>query len=285
MNREKGVHKSSSLIFGIVFLSVFAVACNQESTTGEMKVNDAPIKSASGPLEQVSAARVYFGHQSVGDNILQGIRQLDPSGDIRIVERHDGTVVDRSEGGVFWQSKIGTNGEPLSKLREFRSVLDQGIGNSVDIAVFKFCYLDIIRTTDVKTVFDDYKNTMLELRRNFEGLTIVHTTVPLQVNPEGWKTKIKKLLGKGDLWEYQDNIVRMNFNRMLLAEYDGVAPVFDLAEVESTKSDGSRETFALDGVTYYALAPEYTVDGSHLNALGQRQAARRLIEIIAGIPD
>ena len=50
------------------------------------------------------------------------------------------------------------------------------------------------------------------------------------------------------------------FNELLIKEYDGKEPVFDLAEIESTRPDGRRETFTKDGKTYYSLIPDYTYD-------------------------
>ena len=63
----------------------------------------------------------------------------------------------------------------------------------------------------------------------------------------------------------------------------GKEPLFDLAMVESTYEDGSRYTFSANGHTYYALVPEYTKDGGHLNELGQKVAAEQLLIFLAGL--
>jgi len=71
------------------------------------------------------------------------------------------------------------------------------------------------------------------------------------------------------------------FNDMLIAEYSSRAPVFDLARAESTYPDG-RSCFVRQGSkTVYALAPEYTTDGGHLNALGRKWAARAFVAFLA----
>ncbi len=57
--------------------------------------------------------------------------------------------------------------------------------------------------------------------------------------------------------------------------------IFDLSKVESTYLDGSRESFEKDDGTYYALSPDYTYDGGHLNELGRKLAAKELIRVLA----
>ncbi len=268
---------------GVIAASLYLGACHPPPSANQNEMNDHTIGDIGQALAQVSGMKVYFGHQSVGNNILSGIEQLNASGGTRPVQIAEGTDIGQFSGGILLHSQLGINGDPLSKLREFQAMLNQGIGAAADIAILKFCYLDFDSTTDAEAVFSVYKQTMLELQADYENLTIVHSTVPLQINPEGFKTRIKKLLGKTDLWEYQANIKRTEFNRMLLAEFSGKEPVFDIAEVESTTPGGARITFEFGGTEYYALAPEYTNDGSHLNAPGQRRAAERFVEVLASV--
>jgi hypothetical protein len=66
-------------------------------------------------------------------------------------------------------------------------------------------------------------------------------------------------MGKKGFWEYSENIKRNQYNEMLIKEYKGKEPILDIAGIESTKPDGSRQSFELDGVTYYSMVPEYTM--------------------------
>jgi hypothetical protein len=50
----------------------------------------------------------------------------------------------------------------------------------------------------------------------------------------------------------------------------------------STYPDGRRESFTMDGASYYSLVPAYTDDGGHLNGVGRTYAAAALIQSIAG---
>ncbi len=65
-----------------------------------------------------------------------------------------------------------------------------------------------------------------------------------------------------------------------LVEYVG-QPIFDLARHESTRPDGTRETFAVGGRVAYALAPVYTDDGGHLNGVGRRVMASHMVRFAA----
>jgi hypothetical protein len=60
-------------------------------------------------------------------------------------------------------------------------------------------------------------------------------------------------------------------------------PVFDLAAIESTRSDGKRDAFSFQGKEYYSLAKEYTYDCGHLNETGGKMVGTALLEFLAGI--
>jgi len=68
---------------------------------------------------------------------------------------------------------------------------------------------------------------------------------------------------------------------MLRKEYLGKEPLFDIAQAESTRPDGTRSTFTNNGTTYYSLVSEYTDDDGHLNELGQQAVAQDLLILLA----
>jgi hypothetical protein len=57
-------------------------------------------------------------------------------------------------------------------------------------------------------------------------------------------------------------------------------PILDIAAIESTKPDGSRQSFELDGVTYFSMVPEYTTDGGHLNEIGRKIVAEQFVAAV-----
>jgi hypothetical protein len=60
--------------------------------------------------------------------------------------------------------------------------------------------------------------------------------------------------------------------------------VFDLAAIESTRPDGGRETFEVEGRQVPALVPAYTDDGGHLNGPAAERVARQLVALLATVP-
>ena len=165
------------------------------------------------------------------------------------------------------------------KLMPLSNYMENGIGNSADLAILKFCFVDIDNKTDVQKLFTTYKNEMAKLKNKYPKTTIVHFTVPLLRKTElSFKSWIKGLLGKNDgFFANEHNIKRNKFNSLVVAEYKNKEPVFDLAGFESIYSDGSRETFSEGGKTYYSLVPAYTDDGGHLNETGRKKIAEQLL--------
>ena len=231
-------------------------------------------------FEQLAAARIYFGHQSVGGNILSGLAdlqgQLDPPA-VRVAEL--GTLDAASPQGVLLHTAIGTNGRPDSKCEDFRQVMPR-LQGGVDVALFKFCYIDFDDRSDAAAIFDTYARTMDDMKRQYPDVLFIHVTAPLRSIERGPGVWVRELLGKRNRAKHA-NAARGEFNR-LLRERFAADPIFDLAAVMSTYPDGRRETFTLDGRTYESLVPAYTDDGGHLNALGAPYVAADFVHSIAG---
>ena len=255
-------------------LTVLA-ACQGADTLQPRKMDDA----LAADSERVGAARVYFGHQSVGANVLSGLADLQKQLDrpvIRVAELGD---LGTAEGqGVMLQTAIGKNGQPDAKCEDFRQVMRQLQGR-VDVALFKFCYVDFDDQSDAAAIFDTYSRTMDEMKRQYPEVTLVHVTAPLRSIERGPGVWARELLGKRNRAKHA-NAARGEFNRLLRERY-AADPIFDLAAVMSTYPDGRRETFTLDGRTYESLVPAYTNDGGHLNAVGATYGAAGFVESIA----
>ena len=230
-------------------------------------------------IKSLTSKKIFFGHQSVGNNIIQGVRDL-ASSDTRlklnIVKSPDPQLV---SGPALVEFEIGQNGNPQSKVDAFRAVMDKGMGKQGGIAMFKFCYVDIDSSTDVPKMFAVYRDEISSVKASYPALKIVHVTVPLTTAEPPAKAWIKSLLGRATLRDI--NAKRNQFNSMLRAQYAEIDPIFDLAEVESTHTDGSRSYFTQGGERIYTLVPEFTGDGGHLNEMGRRMAAERLLFVLA----
>lgn len=235
--------------------------------------------------QKLAGKKMYFGHQSVGNNILEGVRDIlkdNPSAKLHIVETESHPDI---AAGTLAHSSVGKNNDPISKIEDFRAKIDNGLGNNVDMAFFKFCFVDIDSRTDINGFFEKYRGTMAELKAKYPGTTFVHCTVPLlRKENVSFKTWVKRLVGKGDgFFDNRHNKARNEFNTLLMNEYQGKEPVFDLAGLSSTYPDGSRESFTMNAKEYYALVPDYTDDGGHLNQIGRKIVAEQFLIFLASI--
>ena len=232
--------------------------------------------------EKLSQKKIFFGHQSVGFNIIDGIKDIMkeyPQIRLNIIETADPADIN---SGIFAHSRVGKNMDPKSKINDFVGLMNKGLGNKVDYAALKFCYIDINPDTDVGILFNEYHAAMTSLKEKYTDVTIVHFTSPLTTIQTGPKAWIKKIIGR-TISGIDDNIKRNEYNELLLKKYEGEEPVFDLAKIESTLPNGTRSSFVKNGKTYYSLAPQYTNDGGHLNEPGRKIVAEQFLVFLANL--
>jgi lysophospholipase L1-like esterase len=159
---------------------------------------------------------------------------------------------------------VGVNGDPSGKVADFDADMRNGLASTVDVALMKFCYVDVTAGTDVQRLFQKYRDTLNGLSADYPQVRFVAVTVPLTVDSPA------------------DNVTRTRLNAMIRQAYPG--RLFDLAAVESTRPDGTRVTGSAQGQSYEALHPGYSSDGGHLNPDGARRAAAEMLRVIARAP-
>lgn len=233
---------------------------------------------ATQDLARVAGTRVFFGHQSVGMNILDGVRGVYAAHGMTVPAIGEGRTQPGADGGFIDHAFIGENGDPLLKIRDFAAKMRSGAGRQVDVAMMKFCYVDINAGTDVHAVFDSYRTTMAALAQQFPRVTFVAATVPLTAEP-GLRSKVKSILTGNDT-SAADNVAREKLNALIRHEYAG-EHLFDLAAAESTTPDGHRVTGSFHEQDYDALYSGYAADIGHLNAVGAHIAAIAWLKAIA----
>lgn len=283
----KGTKRSNYMTFTgrlwvlLVVLSLI-ISCGRgsmnESRKGESDLGASSVDSAT--FSRISSKLVFFAHHSVGDNILDGVSDLMVGLSYKPLQVIESTNVEKN--GVIYHSRVGKNGDPISKIEGFSTLVRNSVGNKADVAFFKFCYVDFSPETDAEAVFMKYRETIDSLQDSYPNTRFIHVTVPLTTQEYGLKTFLKGILGRIN-WEIESNLVRERFNRMIREEYAGQGLVFDLASVESTLPDGKRLQFQHNGEMYYALAPEYTIDGGHLNSLGRRRVATEFLRFLGSL--
>ena len=269
-------------MFGVrvVISTLLAVATFGTTTLAYSAADDANLRA---DLERVAQRRIFFGHQSIGVNILEGIGLLSQMAGVPIHIKEVKTASEVKQA-MIGQTFLAENGYPFKKLKSFEDAMDpKPIG--LDVALMKFCFVDFTAETDVKTLFASYRSTIDALRAKNPGVTFVHVTAPLTVVGGGLKAKVKYFFGYAPLYGTLENMRREEYNTLLRQTYKGREPIFDLAQVESTTSDGVAETVKWKGKVVPVLIPAYSSDGAHLSTAGKLRAARELISVLAAIPD
>jgi hypothetical protein len=239
---------------------------------------------ATEDLTAVARTRVFFGHRSIGMNVLDAVPGVYADNGVSAPPIERGRTEPGPNGGFITHQWIGENYKPLLKLEEFDRTMRGGMGRQVDVALMKFCSVDITSSTDVDALFARYRDTLAALERDFPNVTFIHVTVPLVTDRQDLisklKTRLKTVLGRSDVNHQPANVARERLNALTRSEYAG-RHLFDLAAIESTRPDGTRVSGRYDNQGYFALYDGYASDNIHLNAVGSKIAATAFLETIA----
>jgi lysophospholipase L1-like esterase len=230
-------------------------------------------------LEAVSRLSVFFGHQSVGANILEGLQRLAAQQGVTV--RLEALPSPPAPGSLV-HALIGANGDPELKIRAFSEAVT-GPARGAQVALMKLCYVDFHATTGPAALFERYRAELAKLRRKRPAIAFVHVTAPLTSAQRGLEPLVKRLLGRETSEAL--NARREAYNSLLREAYAGREPVLDLAAAESTRPDGSREVVSWNGQAVPAMVATYTDDGGHLNPAGEERAARALVAVLAALPE
>jgi hypothetical protein len=272
---------------GILAVGILAVILTKMKTrtdTNEIKlpsIDDVPREYWA----KLAEKKIFFGHQSVGYNIIDGITDIINERDyikLNVIEAREPAVFDKP---VFAHSQVGMNTDPFSKIKCFGEIMDAGVGSKVDIAFFKFCYIDIMRDSDPQKIFNGYRAAMEELKNRYPETKFMHITVPIRSVPQGVKRNLKQsvklLIGRPGVLD--DNMMRQCYNKFLRDAYSKTEPFLDLALIESINPDGFR-CYAVKGAEKVSfMVSEYTEDGGHLNTEGRKKIAEQLLIVLAQI--
>src|SRR2546423_14294547 len=88
------------------------------------RAQETPQAPGASEIARLARRMIYFGHQSVGENVLDGVRAvLGGRGALRLVESADPGALS-APGWVH--SRIGQNSDPEGEGRAFQSLMDSG---------------------------------------------------------------------------------------------------------------------------------------------------------------
>lgn len=247
-----------------------SVGCGKEISMGEQR----PL--ANQEWQAAAQQRVVFGHQSVGENILEGVRAL--AAEQRVALDVVESRANPGAGSII-HFKIGENGQPVTKIEDFRSAIEFGAANGMDVAMMKLCYLDFAAETDAVTLAQRYIALLEELQESHPGTRFVAITAPLTTVQTGPKAWAKRVLGRAPAG-YETNLRRWEFNEKVRARFADTGQLFDLARIESGSS-----RFEYRGHRVESLQEVLTSDGGHLNDAGRRLVASAFVRFLAEIGD
>jgi hypothetical protein len=271
----KNVHKAG---LPVAIMILVLTGCNnpkQEKTPMTLITQISP--SAWQALEK---KRVVFGHQSVGDNILNGIKQLAARDSVSINISQQRTAPFQPGISHFY---IGNNTDPTSKIQDFAAAIDESAAQGADVALMKLCYIDFNADTDAKQLANDYITSLESLAKKYPHTRFVAVTAPLTAVQTGPKAWVKRLLGK-PLNGAVDNAKRGEFNTLLRQQYLAEGRLFDLAKAETEASGQAACMTQVYGRQVEVLCPEITDDGGHLNEHGQVLLGAELVNFIGSLP-
>lgn len=224
---------------------------------------------APADLDALSNLRLFFGHQSVGDNIIDGLRAVYAESG-RPSPPQWSVAHATNEGGVprgyLADAHIGRNGDATGKIVAFDELMRSGYGDVVDVALMKLCYADFGLRGRPRRVFTTYQQTMAALEGDYPRVRFIYATVPLEAH-HGLRSDLR-------------NLRRTQFNAYVRTEL-GNRPVFDIAAVESTDAAGNRSLGTRGARQFERMQVAFSADGGHLNAEGSRRAAAELIALVA----
>lgn len=159
----------------------------------------APGVLSAADLTRIAGLKIFFGHQSVGGNILQGIPEIySAMGATGINQTGDSTS---GTGGFFADSLVGENGDPAGKDDSFAAKIRSGIGSQVQVALYKYCYVDMVEGSNPQTMFDHYKANLARLESAYPNVKFLYATIPLTTN------------------EPSVNALREQYNRLIRQQY------------------------------------------------------------------
>lgn len=259
----------------IKFVAFFTIVvllqgCNPENNMDVMiKQVDAQV------INSISNKKIYFGHQSVGANLIKGIELINRKTGNKLTINESKNIVNANINHFY----LGENEKPYSKLKEFEDLIKVH-STDIDIAYMKFCYVDFNENTDVIELFSSYSNSIDKLEKTFPNIHFIKSTVPIRVINTSLKAKIKRLLGL-DVWGDKQAIKRDEYNQLVRDKY-GSGLLFDIANFESY-ANGVHNTVYVNGHSYQSLIKSISSDGSHLNSIGSEYIASEFLQLVSGV--
>ncbi len=222
-------------------------------------------------LDLAAQKNVVFDHHSIGGNIMTGMSTLQSQNPARysfvpqFAPPSDWFTTHHGTGVNIGEFQDGDNYYPETKIAGFDSTIRGGVGNVVNIAFMKFCFLDIYDdAANGLSTWNSYSAMMTNLMAAYPNTRFLWVTDPLEQTLSSAYINHEKSLFNTALRQY----VQTN---------GGV--LYDLADIESHDPNGN---LIVDSQGYEALYSGYAqTQDHHLNSVGQQRTASALWWVLA----
>ena len=257
--------------FIVFYLSLLInISCNTHENNKNTLKTDNMINKIE--FSSLHGKRVYFGHQSVGFNIIRGLDSLIKKNNvlnfikvITLGEYLSLMIPENDSSFYFVHSVIGENGSPKSKLDDFQHKID--ILKQIDAAFLKLCFVDFDCNTDVNLLYSNYLDNITELEKKYADIKFVYFTVPITTKRNIINRVAKIILSRRDY-----SFKRSQFNK-LIRETSNIK-FFDIAYLESHLENDTTEN------QEEYLLKTYASDAGHLNSIGSEKVALHLLNYL-----
>lgn len=240
-------------------------------------------------LTRAAQARIFFGHQSVGNNIVGGIAAAYTAAGLPTPRVIDTRTAPADANPVFMENGIAENYEPIDKIDDFAAIMNGAMSSEVDVAFMKLCYVDVDASSsenDPDILFAHYQSVLASLEAAHPNVLFLHLGMPVRTDGNAVEVAPSAISNvTGNLGIAPDSLPtwmkRERYNSFMRANYGSTGRHWDLAARESAVGNGNVLA-RLYNSTYYVhtMNPAYASDGAHLNATGAQYMATELMKFI-----
>jgi hypothetical protein len=210
---------------------------------------------------------VYFEHASVGGYIIGPGSGFTALAALNSRYTCDRATWDNTATASWFDNHNGlgdnSRGNPGANLKisGFSSSMNASSGllpGKVDVAMYKFCYID--SPSDAEVLFDTVRSAMTILQAAYPDVVFVWWTMPIETT---------------------SNAERQTYNNLVRSYCSANEQwLFDIAAIESHNDVGVLQK---DGTNREILYSGYSADGGHPNDAGALKLAKAYWRLIAGI--
>jgi hypothetical protein len=199
-------------------------------------------------MDQIGQLKWYFAHASIGECIMEGVTNLHLASpgfyQLQGFQAGSNPPATNPPGRIYEDNRGNPNfyGDYQTKINLFSTAVSNGWHYPfVNLAMNKFCYIDIWNTTSsslVATELSSYLKSMTNLEAAFPETVFVYATMPIT-----YTNASADFSGP-----FNNNYWRNVFNNSLRAWCaTNNRPLFDVADIECHDTNGDPWTFTLYG--------------------------------------